>query len=304
MENVIENVQIYPSKKRIVPNFKLAKVTSNLSEQTYNNLLNGKNAQIIEKRNYKAPKITARDIFSPFTITNAEGYDNTDPLTTFDYDVLSVCISEWEAGNHYTTSAIIMRGLTGKVGKGDTGIRIQKNQRFAIMQSLLKLMGTFIEADFSDANQLLKYGGKANRIISAILPAYIVIRTINGKFIEDAVYFDRESPMLTVAKDRKQLLTYDTELLNVPNQNNTPLVITLKNYVIRRILEIKAHKMTRTLTFDDIFQKARITEKKSNEKAKAREYIVEFLQHLQNKGVIKNFELTKQKNTFYSIKFS
>ena len=30
-----ENIQIYPAKKRLVPNFKLCKVTSNLSREQY-----------------------------------------------------------------------------------------------------------------------------------------------------------------------------------------------------------------------------------------------------------------------------
>ena len=36
---------------------------------------------------------------------------------------------------------------------------------------------------------------------------------------------------MEIARARKQILTYNASILNVPNQNNTPLVIDLKNYI-------------------------------------------------------------------------
>ena len=39
------------------------------------------------------------------------------------------------------------------------------------------------------------------------------------------------------------MLTYDAELLDIPKQNNSVLNITLKNYAMRRVQEIKLHKL-------------------------------------------------------------
>ena len=62
--------------------------------------------------------------------------------------------------------------------------------------------------------------------------------------------------------------------------------------------------MTPTLTLDDILKKARIEGKDIKIKNRAREYIVKFFEHLQAKGEIKSFELTKQGNKFYSVSFT
>ena len=49
-----DNIQFYPATKRIVPNFKLIKVVSNLSQDKYNRMvIDGSNRKITEKKNHK-----------------------------------------------------------------------------------------------------------------------------------------------------------------------------------------------------------------------------------------------------------
>ena len=292
-----ENVQIYPSTKRLIPNFKLAKVTQNLKVDKFQEIINGEiNGGIIEKKSNKKKG----DIITTYTITNSDGYDNSDPLNIVDYSVLSVCASEYDVGNRYTTTSIILRGLIGKVGK--VGVRPRQSQYKEIINSVKKLMFTGIEIDLSVTNEELNYGGK-KKITSALLPAKIVETSINGQIVDDVIYFLAESPLMEIARERKQIITYDTEILDVPGQNNTILVIALKNYVIIRVMEIKLHKMTPTLTLDDIFEKCRIAEADRKTKLRAREYLDEFFKHLQNKGVIKSFRWIKKANKFYSVTF-
>ena len=295
----IENVQIYPSTKRLVPNFKLVKVTQKLPDNQFSKMINGKKGGIIEKKNHK----NTGDIVTTYTISNLAGYDNTDPLNVIDYSVLSVCASEFDVGNRHTTAAIILRGLIGKVGKAHKGIRPRPDQYRAIINSVKKLMFTGIEIDLSVTNEKLNYDGK-KKITSALLPAKIVETSINGQVVEDVIYFLDESPLMEIARSRKQIITYDAEILDVPNQNNTPLVIALKNYIIIRVLEIKLHKMTPTLTLDNIFQNCRIENHDKKTKLRAREYIDDFFKHLQAKDVIKSFEFVKKGNKFYSVKFT
>ena len=59
-------------------------------------------------------------------------------------------------------------------------------------------------------------------------------------------------------------------------------------------MEIKKQKMTPTITPDDIFKKVRIDGKDNKTKARARETVEKFFEHLQAKGVIKSFELRKK----------
>lgn len=294
----IKNVQIYPATKRIVPNFKLVKVTQKMNGDLYKDIVSGKcQAGIVEKKNHKKKG----DIITTYTISNSDGYENTDPLNITDYSVLSACASEFDAGNRFTTVAIILRALIGEVG--NQNVRPRPDQYYMIMTSLKKLMGTIIEIDLSATNESLKYSGN-KKITSALLPAKIIETSINGKVVDNVIYFLDESPIMEIARARKQILTYDAYILNVPNQNNTPLVIDLKNYSIIRVLEIKLHNLTPSLTFADILKKCRIEDQPNVIKLRAREYVLKFFEHLKNLGEIKSFEITKKGNAFYSIQFT
>ena len=297
MEN---NVQLYPNKQRIVPNCKFAKVITNLDDTQFDKMLQGDKRGIIEMKNHKKHG----KVITNYQITNSNQDDQSDPLTMFDHAVLSVCVSEWEAGNRHTTPAIILRGLTGKSGTGGNG-KIHKDQRAAILHSIKKMMSLIIDINLTGTNQKLNYnGGQAQRITSAILPAYFITNSINGQPIEDVIYFDRESPIMTIARDRKQILTFDSELLDVPNQQNTPMNITVKNYAMCRVQECILHKLQPTITFNDIFKKCRIENADNKIKQRAREVLIKFLEHLQSKGVISSFEVVKKSTAFYAIKFT
>ena len=295
------NVQLYPTTKRLVPNFKLCKVISHLSKEQYERMVvDGKQRKILEKHNHKR----YGEVVTVYRISNADGYDNTDPLNEFDYAVLSVCISYLADGIEHITPAMIYRGLTGKVSKGGKG-KMTLEQRDAILSSVKKLMSTIIEIDESETNPALHYGkDRAPITCSAILPAYFVGKTVNG---QDAsvIYFDRESPLMIIARDRKQLLIYDVFLLDVPGVQNSWMNIMLKNYSLRRVAENKAHpkQMASTLTFPDIFEKCGIENAHGEIKRRAREVIIKLFEHLQTKGYIKSFELIKKVNAFHSIKF-
>ena len=247
------NVQLYPTTKRLVPNFKLCKVIAHLSKEQYERMVvDGKARKVLEKHNHRR----YGEVVTVYRISNSDDFDNTDPLNEFDYAVLSVCISYLADGIEHITPAMIYRGLTGKVSKGGKG-KMTIEQRDAILFSVKKLMGTIIEIDESETNPALNYGKDISPITcSAILPAYFVEKTVNG---QDAsvIFFDRESPFMTIARDRKQLLKYDVSLLDVPGVQNSWMNIMLKNYGMRRVAESKAHprQMAPTLTFHDIFEK-------------------------------------------------
>jgi len=272
MEEKIPNVQIYPCTQRVELNDKATKILFNLTADIYSQMIQ-RNCKygVTEKKNHKKHG----RIKSTFKIQNENGYTQIIELSEFDRAVFGVCISEYLNGNRYTTPAIILRGLTGKVGKGDA--ELSKDQRTAILQSIDKLMFTAFDPNIIDAFEKLNYDdGSLEKIVKApLLPSKRIERTINGQKA-NVIYFTDEIPLLKIAQIKGQILRYDTALLDVPNQNNTPLVITLKNYILRRIVEIKKHKMTPALTFDDIFKKARITGKDNKTKLRAREYVEDF----------------------------
>ena len=299
--NVIKNVQIYPAKKRIEINDKMSKTLFKLPDDTYQKIIDEHKSQgVVEVKNHKK----FGKVKSSFTLQHSDGYSDKIPLDEFHRAVLSVCISNWLEGNYYITPAIIYRGLTGKVNKKSNS-QPSSEQLAAIIQSIDKLMFTQFDPKVTEAFEQLKYanGDEAKITKSALLPCYRADVTINGQKSE-VICFDRQSPLLNIAELKKQLVTYDAELLDIPKQNNTVLNITLKNYTMRRVQEIKLHKLQPILTFTDIFKKCRIENADNKTKMRVREYIEKFFAHLQSKNVIKNFEITKKHNTFYSVKFT
>lgn len=166
-------------------------------------------------------------------------------------------------------------------------------------------MFTEFNPNVAEAFEQLKYanGDQAKITKSALLPCYRAEVTLNGQK-SDVICFDRQSPLLNIAELKKQLVTYDAELLDIPKQNNSVLNITLKNYAMRRVQEIKLHKLQPILTFNDIFKKCRIENSHGEVKRRAIDYVQKFFTHLQDTGVIKSFEIIKKHNTFYSIKFT
>lgn len=295
-----ENVQFYPARQRLVPNCKICKVVHNLSQDKYDYMvIDDKKRRIVELRQH----MKYGEISTVYKISNADGYDNTDILTEFDRAVLSVCVSNFAIGNRCVTPAVILRGLTGKTSKGGRG-KIQKGQLEAILLSVKKLMNTIIDLDNTQPNEYLNYGSKKTaRICSALLPAYIANETtINGQKAY-IIGFNRESPLMQIARERKQVLTYDVKLLDVPGQHNTWMNITLKNYAMSRVQEIKLHRMHPTITFADIFEKAHIAPTDRNARQSARNALINFFEHLKKNGEIRSFKVICGKSKFQSIKF-
>lgn len=299
----MDNIQLYPSKIRVELNDKATKILFNLTPERFNQMLQQMSKQgVIEKRNHKKHG----KIRSTFQIFNENGYTLLLALDEFDRAVLAVCISEWDAGNRYITIPMIQRGLTGKIGKHD--FKVYLDQETAIKQSIDKLMATQYDPDIVDAFEKLNYtdeNGVVEKISkSPILPCQRVEKFVNGQKVDDIVHFLCESPLHKVADLKNQILRYDVELLDVPNLRNTPLVIMLKNYTMRRVVECKQHKMTPTVTIDDIFSKCRITDAAKSTKSNARDTLEKLFAHLQSKGFIKSYQWNKKHTKIYSISFT
>lgn len=81
--------------------------------------------------------------------------------------------------------------------------------------------------------------GNENRLrASNLLSADIIDAKINGQIMEGVIFFKQNSPLFHIADAKDQVIRYPHALLNVPNQNNTPLIIKLKKYVMRRICDM------------------------------------------------------------------
>lgn len=311
----LQNKQVYPNRFRIDANDVATKSIFSLSKQQFQNMLHEPNNwRWITERNKTKKK---EKIQSNFKLFNINGYINESPPDEYDRDVLSYLSSEFLKGNRYVTFAMIQRGISGKVRRNSEKVdrNLNKTQAAHIEKSVLKLMGTLykIDSDTKDAYQKLNYD--ANKVFSskietsALLPACIVTATINGQEVK-AVFMDRLSPLYLNADMKNQILRFPAILLDVPSQNNTHLVVALKNYCVRRVVEIIQHKMTPTLTLDDIFEKCRnadgirIQNTSNKDKQRARDYIDKIFAHLRDIGYIDSFDWRKKDGKFNAVTFS
>ena len=297
MEEIAEDIrraQIYPATIRVDINDKMTSTLFGLSDKQFKGMRNGNRAFTVHEA-----KVKGTTVDSTFRIRS----DSDEPLTAFDYAVFNACNSEQAAGNAYTTPNILYRALTGKIADSDANP--STDQIAAIRQSVTKLRRTDFLPDISDAFSKLKYEDVTLKIKeSSVLPCIVLNAEVNGQFVEDAIYFLGESPLWVIANAKSQVIRYDARLLDVPRQNNTSRVIALKNYVLHRVHEIKLHQqLAPTLTFADIFEKARITDKDREAKVDARNAVKAVFDHLRAKGVVKTYTFVKKGVAIHAVTF-
>lgn len=296
----MKNVQIFPTRIRKEANDKLTEKLFALPPEVHHKLVTeGIPFIIVEKESTKKSK----EIVSPFWLELINEYTDTKPLTQFDRFVLAACISEWDFGNKYTTPDIIFRHITGK-SRGDSDP--SDKQKMNILKSIDKLMCTQIKIDMTEVCGKFGYNYKGNpiKLTSTLLPsAYAEGVTVNGQE-GTVIHFLMEPPILTIARAKEQILTYDEKLLDIPNQHNSLETITVKNYVFHRIKEIILHRMTPTITLDDIFEKCRLEDADKKKKLRMRQMIIALMEHLKTNKEILDYSIHKKNNKFYAIKFN
>ena len=279
--------------KLITLNDKLTKTLFSLpADEYYDSLQNGTSIAVNETIS------RGKKIQSYFTLKSGSFAALRRPLNEFDRAVFDTCNSARAAKFIGITPDSLLRALVGGKNKNT---RLSPNQSAAIFESLERLM-TIIEIDFSQTcEKIPKYNSAPGKMTAQILPCQILENVLVNGQITTIIEFTDESPLLKIARAKKQLLTYPVSLLNIPRQNNTPLVIMIKSYVIRRVLEIIAHNMTPTITFADVFKHCELSDANRLQQYDARKIILDVMKHLQSDGIIKSFETTKKDGSYYSI---
>ena len=208
--------------------------------------------------------------------------------------------------NHKTTPAIIYRAITGKVEKGSDA-EPSKKQLADIFGAFELLMRLQLNYDMSNYCQTTGCNdGKPITLISALLSCRMLkSSTVNGKDTSVIELLGESSLLLSAQLKNNQFLIYNNSLLDVPNMNNSRMNIAAKHYGMRRVQESSLHRqMSPTIKLADYFNKLRIENAHAQVKKDAREVLVTFFEHLQAKGVIKSFELTKRGNAFDALHFT
>ena len=275
-----------PIKKRKDPNDKINKRFFNMTDKQY------EREEMKIKESSKEKKDT---ILTPINLEYSRYTEQimaTRPrFNAFDREILYACLSEQVEGNLATTLDSIYRLITGDNGKR----RPMKPMTELIKQSLDKLLFCDVRIDLTEV--CAKYGynkGQPLILHTAILPGqYMEGAIVNGEKTT-AIKFYEKSPLFVAAEVKnEQILSYDKSLLNVPIRNS-PEVIVIKSYVLRRILEIISHKMIPTITFDDIWDKNQLNDASTRQKQRFREYICKMFDFWVQQKLIDSYQINKE----------
>ena len=123
----------------------------------------------------------------------------------------------------------------------------------------------------------------------SFLPMERIRAIINGQPVDAAIHAFREPPMVSFARERKQITTLDIKLLDTP-LSKTNANIQLEDYLLEQIAHIKKKKIRPKMTYKTIYERAGITQKK--QKQRAPEKIKQLLTHYTECGHITGFRDT------------
>lgn len=288
----IEQFQTDISLEKIVsPNDKLTKILFNLPADEYFDALQKGISIAVNETTFRGKKIQTH-----FKLNGSGLAALKRPFNEYDRAIFDIYNSAREANFIGITRDSLFRALTGSGHRSP-----RPNQATAILESLERLM-TVIKIDFSQTrNKMPKYNSVPAQIISPIMPCKILNNVLVNGQLTSIIKFTDESPLMTIARAKKQIITYSVNLRNITGQNNTTLVIMIKSYLIRRVLEIIAHNMTPTITFDDLFKHCELFNANRFQQRDARKIVISVMNNLQSEDIIKSFKLTKKDGFYYSV---
>lgn len=252
-------------------------------------------------------------IKSPVEITYGNEGEN---LAPFEGAILFAAISEQAAGNAVTTLGRIFHILGG-----GRDLRDAPKLKNAIAEALRKLRHTDIRVDITALAQ--KYKGYAKNaadlgfnpnksliIEGALLPSKTITAEVNGKITEGVIQFLGDSPLLTIAKTKKQFTEFSPSLLAAPVRC-TEQTIAIKGYLLARILKIKGshaenrkkrvRKLNKAILFDTLFSQCGLDVDSKWKRQDYRKTTAQILDHFITEKFIKSYQFTKQDGKFHSI---
>ena len=212
----------------------------------------------------------------------------TKRLTQFDKRCYIAAAALYNAGNECTTATQIYRQM------GNTG-RPKAADLKRINDSLTKMGAARIYIDNTQEAQVYK-GYQKFKYDAALLPFERVDNVIiNGKE-GTAIHFFREPPLMSFARERKQITTLELELLESPI-SKTEANLAIDDYLLERISRIKNGTAQPRILYETLYQKCNITTKM--QKARAPEKIRRYLDHYQSKRFIYSYEEDAEGITVY-----
>lgn len=230
----------------------------------------------------KSGSKTPVDILYSLDFNSLDNVSITRKLEPYDKRVYLAVAALFNAGYDIMSVQQIYNsmGYKGRAGASD----IKK-----INAAISKMSGAHLYID-NLAEVQANYGYGHFKYDAALLPMERITAVINGQTAEAAIHVFREPPMVTFARDRKQITTVDLKLLDTP-LSKTNANIELEDYLIEEIARIKNGKREPKMLYKTIYEHANIKTTKQKQRAPGK--IKQLLDHYKACGHISAYKVMK-----------
>lgn len=209
------------------------------------------------------------------------GVTITKHLTPFDKRCYIATAALFNAGNDIITATQIysMMGNSKKPGRED----LRK-----VNESLTKMGAARVYIDNIREIKTAK-GYKHFKYDAALLPFERITAYINGQLTDSSIHLFREPPLISFAKQRKQITTLSRKLLESPI-SKTDANLRIDDYLLERIGHMKSgrSKSPRKMLLATIYKQCGIITAK--QKQRAPEKIRKYLEHYKKCKWIKGYK--------------
>ena len=204
-------------------------------------------------------------------------------LTQFDKRVYIATSALYNVGNKTISLSQIHYAMGNKS-------RPNNNNLQKIQSSIIKMMSARIHIDNQLEVEVYKKRVKF-KYDSTLLPVEILSAEINGKLTDAAINILREPPLITYAKQQKQITTVKVGLLQSP-LSKTETNLGIEDYIIEQIAHMRSgYRNSHRILFDTLYSVVKITDKKQRQRTPPK--INELLQHYKNLKYIKDYSIDK-----------
>ena len=211
-------------------------------------------------------------------------------LTPFDKRVHMAISALFDAGNNVVTLTSVHYAM-GNSGRPNTA-NLQR-----INESVQKMSAASIVID--NTQEAKEYAYEKFVYKGRLLPIEQVEHITNGKLSESAIKLFREPPVVTFARQRRQITAFPLKVLQSPG-SKTETAIALENYLLERIGKARGENKKanlRRILYDTIFDACGITDRKQRQRS--RDKILALMNHFQTCGTIRKYTEDQGGITFF-----
>lgn len=199
-------------------------------------------------------------------------------LTPFDKRVYIAVAALYNSGNEVFSSSQIYNAM-GNTSRPSPA-RLEK-----INDSLTKMGGARLRLDNSKEVTVNK-GYPLFRYDAPLLPFERLSAYINGRLCKSAIRLYREPPLVSFAKQRRQVTTLSSQIFEVP-LNHTDSELELENFLIDNISHIKNGSRNPKILLSFLYADCQIDAKK--ERARTKDKLKVILDHYKKVGFIEGY---------------